>query len=366
MIFVRTSFTLLIFLVCASVGASDFVSLKDINAELQKASDRLGKGGKQERLSAVRTIQNWSRYAESSIPALITALRDPEPEVRSAVALTLEAIGPPAKAAVPALAKALVDKGPGVPAAAAFALASIGIVPKEAVAGLRGMTRMENPRPSIAAAFALGVSGHKVVPTLERERLARRAAHLLYSSLHNQTAFESGRLATAIGHVAPDVALSMLPKLLSAVSNPNPTIASNAEWALRAMGKPLKVYEPEIIRSIEQGSGEAKLDAIRKAGWLGFGTANTVAVLRKSLQSGSAEVQREAAGALGRIGPQARSASPALARLVLSGSRSIRAEAAFAILKIDPDSITKLLPTLKRKDAELASEVELRWQLSRL
>ena len=64
--------------------------------------------------------------ATGDIPALIRALEDEDPDVRSAAVVALGEIGPGAADAVPALLLALEDEDPGVRSAAANALEQIG------------------------------------------------------------------------------------------------------------------------------------------------------------------------------------------------------------------------------------------------
>jgi transglutaminase-like putative cysteine protease len=67
-----------------------------------------------------------SRIGEPAVPALVSALSDPDPKVRLQAARALARIGPPARDAVPALTRALDDTDLAVRANAARALGQIG------------------------------------------------------------------------------------------------------------------------------------------------------------------------------------------------------------------------------------------------
>lgn len=77
------------------------------------------------RNAAAYAIGGMGAEAVPAIPALIEALKDPEPAVRFPVCIALREIGPDAKAAVPALTEALDDRNDDVAAMARKALIKI-------------------------------------------------------------------------------------------------------------------------------------------------------------------------------------------------------------------------------------------------
>jgi HEAT repeat protein len=76
------------------------------------------------------------RGSNQDVPALITALRNQDKEIRRNAAQALGQIGPTAKEAVHALITALQDEDPNVRRLAASALGRIGPTAKEAVPAL--------------------------------------------------------------------------------------------------------------------------------------------------------------------------------------------------------------------------------------
>lgn len=77
------------------------------------------------RNAAAYSIAGMGPAAKSAVPALIKALKDPEPAVRFPVCIALREIGPDAKDAVPALTEALEDRNEDVAAMARRALIAI-------------------------------------------------------------------------------------------------------------------------------------------------------------------------------------------------------------------------------------------------
>jgi HEAT repeat protein len=77
------------------------------------------------RNNAAYSIARMGPAAKSAVPALITALKDPEAAVRFPVCIALREIGPDAMDAVPALKEALEDRNEDVAAMARRALIRI-------------------------------------------------------------------------------------------------------------------------------------------------------------------------------------------------------------------------------------------------
>lgn len=94
----------------------------------------------------VRPFEDWtmreaaavalSRIGEPAVPALVEALKSPDPNVRQQAADTLARIGPAAANAVPALTALLEDPDPRVKKSAVRALGQIGPAAATAVPSL--------------------------------------------------------------------------------------------------------------------------------------------------------------------------------------------------------------------------------------
>ncbi len=104
-------------LACAGCGQKE-KSTPELTKDLKEGSDR-------DRLIAVRTLPDRKGDAAQTIPALIEALKDKDPDVRKSAAIGLGTFGEQAKEAVPALEKALNDRDARVREAAGKALTRI-------------------------------------------------------------------------------------------------------------------------------------------------------------------------------------------------------------------------------------------------
>ena len=106
------------------------------------------------RVRVVRAFRDWGvretaadslgRIGDAAVPALITALDDPDRDVRAQAARALARMGPQAEAAIPALIDALDDDNKEVRQGAARALGQIGPSAEDAVPAL--MQALKDPR----------------------------------------------------------------------------------------------------------------------------------------------------------------------------------------------------------------------------
>ena len=86
-------------------------------------ADGLQRGGAFERAHAARALARFGPQAADAVPALVRALDDPSPVVRSAAIVALGSIGTQAKAAIPALSAV---RGDSLRAMAQAAIREIG------------------------------------------------------------------------------------------------------------------------------------------------------------------------------------------------------------------------------------------------
>jgi HEAT repeats len=110
----------------------------------------------------------WSHDQEASsisigraLPALITALQDPDPQVRGGAAGDLGLIGPKAAPAVPKLISMLTDPDEALRNSACFGLKGIGPAAKDALPALRHAQADPSADVRKFAAFAIeNIEGH--------------------------------------------------------------------------------------------------------------------------------------------------------------------------------------------------------------
>lgn len=347
--------------------ATDIATVKEIREDVARAVTGLKSPNPKARLAATATIQAWNDYAQDAIPALIHALNDEVPEVRAAAAHSLELIGPRAFEAAPALTRRLRDGEPNVRAAGAFALARIGRDDKESLMFLQEAAKDRTPRVSLAAMFALKrlFPRNSCAPSVCRQ-VGQRAVPLLFSSLKEETGYESERLGRAIGTIDPELGLSTVDRLIQLASSNDTSVLGNSALALETFGSTVSGLVPGMVKEVLEGTEAGMIAAIQRLGWLRIGSHESVAALRTSLRSKSVRVRAESASSLGRIGSKAKSSVPDLTRLLADPEKSPRVSAAYALLSISPLEFDRWFPVLQRSDPNLASEIRIRRSLIQL
>ncbi len=190
------------------------------------------------------------------IDALITQLRDKDPDLRRAAAKKLAEAGPEAKPATAALIKALKDDDLFVRRFSAEALGAIEADPKAAVPSLAALLASEKERKEVqeAAAGSLG-------------RLGSTAARPLIDTARDlsKDAAVRKRAVDSLGTLGPDArsTLSDLTDILNGKTknnkkNPNPDAATNdirLEVAA-ALGSIATSKDEEVIKALEAISAE--------------------------------------------------------------------------------------------------------------
>jgi HEAT repeat protein len=104
-------------LVCAGCGTKEKPTT-ELLTDLKGAEER-------DRVIAVRTLTGRTEDAAQVVPALIEALKDPQPDVRLSAAIGLGGYGDRAKDAIPALQTAVGDRDARVSREAGKALTLI-------------------------------------------------------------------------------------------------------------------------------------------------------------------------------------------------------------------------------------------------
>jgi HEAT repeat protein len=220
-------------------------------------------------------------------------------------------MGPKATPAVDALVQALHDENPFLRTAAAEALAAVGAPAERAVAELvEAAMQDENAALRLQATCALGSIGRRadfVFPHL---------IHLLRSSKEEQ------RLATirALGALGTDQAVARLEELLTDV---NGNVAEEAALALGAIGPDARSAVPALLRMLRAG-GYLPAGAAYALGRIGRVDEAIVPALLNALEHAVPDVRDEAEIALRHIAPELLP-DPPLVRAEPPGEDRIRA-----------------------------------------
>lgn len=292
---------------------------------------------------ACLVLRDIGPAAKDAVPALADKLKDPRPEVRREVILTLAAMDDAAMAAQEPITGALGDEHTRT--AATYALGRIGRIPAEAEAKIRGNIASDDKMLSTTSLWALA----RVHP--EDRDLRRQAGEQLIERLKDQNPFV--RVAAARGLAAlPPAPEIMAPIWEKALQNADETTVRHAMDALAALGAPAV---PRLTDALKHEKNRAEVAFV--LGQIGPPAAPATEALARLTEDKNPRVVEETVLALAKIGPGAKAAVPALVKLLGKTDEAEAHAAAYALGKIGPDAAAAaqaMRGLLKSPDASLA------------
>jgi HEAT repeat protein len=284
----------------------------------------------------------WGAVGEEGIPALLTALKDSDANVRAEAACDLGQLGPRAKATVPGLRVALSDEDAHVRAFAAEALLRADPADALGVAALVEALTDGDAAVRLAAAGALADLGAPARPaegglrkalTGDRDAAVRTAA-----------AYALGQLALDAPPASRDTreAVAALAKALREDKEKEVRL-----WAAKALLKcgpgaaSASAALGAALRDEESDVAQVAADALAR---LGPGAAP---LLAEALRDPRCKVRRAVACCLGDLGPRARLAIPALLEALKDDRPGLVVDAAGALVRMDrPTAVRSAVPAL--------------------
>ncbi|HEX5854831.1 MAG TPA: HEAT repeat domain-containing protein, partial [Thermoanaerobaculia bacterium] len=249
--------------------------------ERKKQEKKLLKGDAEDRRGAATFF--WSNANEGSVPALIEALRDDDPFVRSNVAGALWKLGEKARPAEAALKQALGDSSARVRLKAAGALGVLGTPPEKMV-----------------DAVAIGLDDRDV-------EVRADAAHFLK---------RAGAPAVQFLPVLLDCVREDQKKTYKKDSSRLSDTQSQCRKDLREIGILPKEAMPILDEALKDGDREKRRAAADVLGKAGGAARVEIPALIKALKDPERDVRWEAADSLGGLGNAAKEAIPALTDVI--------------------------------------------------
>jgi HEAT repeat protein len=294
---------------------------------------------------ACLALRDIGPAAKDAVPALAEKLKDPRPEIRREVVLTLGAMNEAAIPVLPQIAATLSDKHART--AATFVFGQIGQIPATAEATIRANAKSDDRLLATVSLWALA----RVHP--EDKDLRRQVTEQLIERLKDPDGFVRVEAARALATLpsAPEITLPIWEK---ALRDADETTAQHALDALAALGAPAVPRLIDALKYTHLRGGVAYI-----LGCIGPPAAPATNALAKLIDDKDARVANEAVLALASIGPGAKDAVPALVKVLQQGSdeKSIFSSVAYALGKIGPDAAAAapvLLNLLNHSDRDLA------------
>lgn len=299
--------------------------------ERKKQEKKLLKGDTAERRSAASFF--WSNADVGSVPALIEALRDEDPVVRSSVAGALWKLGEKARPAEGALKQALGDPSARVRLKAAGALGVLGTPPE-----------------TMVDAVAFGLDDRDVEVRADSAHFLKRA----------------GAPAVQFLSVLLDCVREDQKKIQRMDSGRLSNTQSQCREDLRKIGILPKEAMPILDEALKSGDKEERRAAADVLGKAGGAARVEIPALIKTLKDPDRDVRFEAADSLGEIGNAAREAIPALTDVIRSDrDAGVRKRALRSLEDIDKEvklSVEALILAMKDPDKEIRSDAVARFQ----
>jgi HEAT repeat protein len=235
-------------------------------------------------------IRSLGPPGSKSLPAVITKLSSPSPEVRLSAAELIGSHGPAASGAVPALNTLLDDPSPMLRTVAAQTLGQIG---KAAQPALPRLTHL-----------------------LEAEQLeVREAATMSMASLELDAEVLRPHLARALRDKAPEVRRAAMKGIQrygpgGAIFVPDIILLAETKDNLKSVERMLRRFErsgpdmrsvPELVKQLDHKQDSVRLLAIKFLGLAGPGARDAIPALERMSRDPSAEVRKQAEAASQQI-----------------------------------------------------------------
>lgn len=309
-----------------------------------------------------------------AVPALGTALKDPQPIVRRVAAFALRLIGPGAKEAMPALIAALDDEQAMVRMQAASALGAIGPDARASVTKLGMLVEKDKDvRVRIEAAVASWRVTNEAPP----------AVAALIAALKEKDVTVRQSAAQGLGLIGAPAA-EALPLLREAIKERDVGLRREAAFAISQFGDQARSAQAPIRMALEDRDAGVRwwgamaalnidltdrtastgiLDAVEDiSGRLAATGRSSEAVttalrpgavkpLVKALNRKDVRLRQEACRMLGILGPEAREAVPALLAALKDDDEVLRRRASDALSRLGQEVVPVLLRAFLQNDS---------------
>jgi HEAT repeat protein len=320
-------------------------------------------------LHAEEAARELMRIGKPAVPALIAALKSPEPEVRSVAAGTLPGIRPVDERVLPALVEAMsrVSSPPGwsFPFAydegltLALALRAMG---PDAVKPVIQNLNHERPFARATAALALSglfdetgpMRGKAAAPDRKPIALDREVVARLIVLLDDHEAPVRSAAVVALMTIDPNdlQAEAVIAGLVKRLRDPFERVRSYAALAVSRFGSRAKAAVGPLADWFRRETQPWIQAQVAEAlGSLGAEAAPAVPMLIAAARDKDADVRENAIFALGLIGPKVEGVLPVVRAALADPDVSVRSRASSALAAIDGPEVTKLIESLRGREA---------------
>jgi HEAT repeat protein len=350
-----------------------------INPLVARGLEEWKQGATEGRLRALQRFEQRGSKAAPAVPLLISALRDPDANIRAQTAVVLSQIGEPGLGALPHLILLLKDPSAQVRSSGALAIGRFGVRAEAAIPALVESLRAAPDHRCVEAATALGRIGDAAVPALIdllsledsnvrsgvaqaihlHGRAPKSALSALIEALRTRDIDTRWVVVESLASVGPQA----VGPLTDALRDGDPRVRGGAAAVLAILGEraepaipaliealgnpipPEDAYPPETpqVRGVPTSQKPAARGIYFTLASIG---PSAISPLIEQLDRPDAPSRGRAIRAIGFIGADAR---PAVSRLVrLLGDGGVRMQCAEALGRIGPPARDAIAPLMKR------------------
>lgn len=276
------------------------------------------------RLAAVNALSRMTIRDPAAVAALVEALQNPDdPLLRQGAASTLGTFGAAAKPAVPALVKALKDPEPQVRLGAVEALMRLDAREPAAVVALWEL--LHSPDPSL-----------RNQATGEMKMLGRVGLPTLLAALKDKDPALRSRAAFLLGSVGPGpTAQTAAPALTEALADEAAPVRLEAALALSQLRQTSPKVVAPLIEALKSSDADVRRRAASGVAQVGPAAKEAIPLLVNLLKDRADDTVRgAAASALGSMGAEAKDALPALRAALHDDQPTVRLQVAAALVRL--------------------------------
>jgi HEAT repeat protein len=274
--------------------------------------------------AAAAKLAAMGAAAAPAIDALVAELEDNDPLVRANAVRALGRIGDPAKPAAEAIVKLITDEDAVVRRSAMHALHSIKPGKDKVVPLMIKALQDADPHVVALAINALAEEGAEIVPAMIEAMKDDRTIYWAILVLYE---------------IGPD-AKDAVPELAKALSHEKEEVRHEAAHALRAIGADAKEAVPALVEALDDELILVRLPSVLALGSIGPDAKPAVDKLTSYLEAEDALLKVCAVWALAKIEPDDERLKtetvPALMEFLKDEDQEARRAAALALLQLDP------------------------------
>ncbi len=296
------------------------------------------------RRAAAVVLGDFGSASKGAIPALVQAVNDPDPRVRTQAICTLGILQETACTTL-LIQKLKTDNDADVRRAAAVVLGGFGSASKDAIPALiqalddpddfsARQNRVPRPRPTMSGLLASrGVQETAFEALIS---IGSAAVPALLELIKDPDRRRQGRTIRILGYMGSE-AKAATPVLVEKLDDEDQKLRSDAAWSLGQIGPQASKAVPALTRALTDSSGEVRVTAATALKEVEPGNRDALPALIKELRDKTSDAHRKhAASALVTVGRSQEAAAAALVEALADADEDVASAALGSLREMVP------------------------------